>query len=232
MFQSSTFLDFHLIRWFHLFRIVGRNYLYQFVSSHEKYLLVRGSVSKLKKYAERKRIKMELDTVEMETVFKGENSDFDFGNMEIVHDIDYSTILPLQHIFVPFTQKFQQLFWRHEGLTHPFSNEVRIEMLLGLLRDDVSVGGAGLCIRDLVASGLVVGIFPLQNYKLKAVLIDFWLYCVWPWRQPYLDIKDYFGEKIALHCAFVGHFSAWLVFPAICGIPFEVLGIVQKNWSR
>lgn len=35
--------------------------------------------------------------------------------------------------------------------------------------------------------------------------------CAAPWNQPTEDIKDYFGEKIALYFLWLGHYTSWLL---------------------
>ena len=42
------------------------------------------------------------------------------------------------------------------------------------------------------------------------VLGLFW----YPFCQPLVDIREYFGEKIALHAAWLGHYTYYLVYPA------------------
>lgn len=39
-----------------------------------------------------------------------------------------------------------------------------------------------------------------------------------PWAQPLADIRDYFGEKTAMYYAWMGHFTYWLVIPAVLGV--------------
>lgn len=46
----------------------------------------------------------------------------------------------------------------------------------------------------------------------------------WYWRpfaQPFADIRDYFGEKVALYYAWLGHFTVFLIIPTILAILME-----------
>jgi hypothetical protein len=47
----------------------------------------------------------------------------------------------------------------------------------------------------------------------------------WYWRpfaQPFADIRDYFGEKVALYYAWMGHFTVFLIVPAVLAILMEL----------
>ena len=40
----------------------------------------------------------------------------------------------------------------------------------------------------------------------------------WYWRplaQPLIDIREYFGEKVALYYAWLGHYTYYLLFPVM-----------------
>ena len=38
-----------------------------------------------------------------------------------------------------------------------------------------------------------------------------------PWRQNVTAVKDYFGEKIGMYFAFLGHYTTWLIYASIVG---------------
>ena len=64
----------------------------------------------------------------------------------------------------------------------------------------------------------------MHDPKMVNQLMRSW--CKAPWRlcptQPLDDIRDYYGESVALYFAFAGHLSSALVWPMILG--FGVLG--------
>jgi hypothetical protein len=53
-----------------------------------------------------------------------------------------------------------------------------------------------------------------------------------PWSQPLGRIRAYLGEKITLYFAFIGHYTTWLMAPAILGIiPFVIIARQVAPWS-
>ena len=48
----------------------------------------------------------------------------------------------------------------------------------------------------------------------------------WYWRpfsQPLVDIRDYFGEKICLYSAWLGHYTYFLLFPVLASFVVWIL---------
>lgn len=43
--------------------------------------------------------------------------------------------------------------------------------------------------------------------------------------QPLEDIRHYYGEKVALYFAWIGHYTKWLTWAALAGVLFLVYGI-------
>ena len=43
--------------------------------------------------------------------------------------------------------------------------------------------------------------------------------------QPLEDIRHYYGEKVALYFAWIGHYTKWLTWAAIAGVLFLVYGV-------
>lgn len=44
-----------------------------------------------------------------------------------------------------------------------------------------------------------------------------------PWTLDLSELRDYFGERITLYFAFIGHYSKWLLIPAAIGIIFQLI---------
>lgn len=71
----------------------------------------------------------------------------------------------------------------------------------------------------LLSKGIIRNILPLHQYdKLKA-LKSKWVTTVFE-RQPLDQIEQYFGSRIAIYFAWLGHYTAALTIPALLGLIF------------
>ena len=115
----------------------------------------------------------------------------------------------------------------------PFSKSVRLKLILDILRASKRAKGCNLAISKLIFKGHILALFPLHDRsitkQLKAKCTTFWSM---PWDVPTHDIKEYFGEKIALYTVFIGHYSVYLIIPAIIGAIFQIVVWSTGNFSH
>ncbi|KAF0519068.1 DUF590-domain-containing protein [Gigaspora margarita] len=66
-----------------------------------------------------------------------------------------------------------------------------------------------------------------NNVKLnkRAWLFDNWVKSFS--RQPIEEIRDYFGEKVALYFSWLGHYTTWLAISSIAGILVVINGTIE-----
>ena len=48
-------------------------------------------------------------------------------------------------------------------------------------------------------------------------------------QQPLREIREYFGEKVAFYFSFLGFYTIWLLFPAICGLAVFIYGLTYSS---
>jgi hypothetical protein len=95
----------------------------------------------------------------------------------------------------------------------PFRNIDRIKLINEIFRQPATgdVPGCGFELSRLQAKGCLLGYFPLHDMSAKISLERRWLAInTLPNQQPIEQIKDYFGEKIALYYGWIGVYTTFL----------------------
>uniref|UniRef100_A0A8C1CI73 Anoctamin n=1 Tax=Cyprinus carpio carpio TaxID=630221 RepID=A0A8C1CI73_CYPCA len=90
------------------------------------------------------------------------------------------------------------------------------------------------CLRDLLYQGAFESIFCLHEKKEQKKLRTKWAswFAVMKlFQQPVTDIKDYFGEKVALYYLWLGWYTRMLVPAAVIGIVVFLYGLAFFNTS-
>ena len=69
---------------------------------------------------------------------------------------------------------------------------------------------------------------PTHNERELAELRTGW---VWNYRvQPLSKINAYFGERLTFYFAWIGHYTGWLLWPALIGAAIFGVEYVRLAW--
>ena len=100
-----------------------------------------------------------------------------------------------------------------------FRSVDRVKLIMSILKCDPNENGAGLVLEKLLKAEIILAAFPLHDRsELQACQAKWLVYWSWPWDQPFVKIKDYFGEKIGLYFVFLGHYTEQAGVAAIIGV--------------
>lgn len=95
----------------------------------------------------------------------------------------------------------------------------RLKLIANIIAARENEGGASLDIYRLVRDRCILTFFPLHDAVELRDVEEHWLRMwQWPWRQHVDEVRDYFGEKIALFFVFLGHYTTWLLPAGIVGL--------------
>lgn len=89
----------------------------------------------------------------------------------------------------------------------------------------------------MVKMQTIKSFFHMHNAQRRDDLVKRWVYD-WTGRQPVEDIREYFGEKVALYFVWLGFYTSMLWIPAICGgfltisqlISYHYTGSMDNPW--
>jgi hypothetical protein len=127
----------------------------------------------------------------------------------------------------------QNLYFIPPGAKEPFIKSVRLKLIAVMLESPKRDGGCSLELSQYLHKKQMLAFFPLHDKPTaRAIQHKCWEKDVFPWAIPVEDVREYYGEKIALYNVFVGHYSYWLVGPAIVGLAFQLVVWGTLNFSH
>lgn len=154
----------------------------------------------------------------------------DFYDAPIIHDDTITPLQPYEFIYSKYELERSYMFSNAPFLKHPFSPTIRTKLILSIIQSS-GEQGCHLNVRKLIAEGSMLAVFPLHDDRIRKQLQKNWFgWSVHPWRQPIDDIKDYFGEKIALYFEFMGHYTTWLLALGLLGVLVSITIFAEAGY--
>jgi hypothetical protein len=204
---------------------------YQGLQPNLIFVLVKASIEVLRNHADDIDFPLLLDPNELKRILAAGNSEHGIAPIEITHMPEVSQYLPNSYIYGKYSLRMSDCLYRHSANEKsPFSSTNRVKLTAQLM-EKTSVNGENLrkATQDL---DTLQGYFALHDPHALAALQAAWLkYPVTPWKQPFDQITEYFGEKISMYFIFLGHYSWWCLFAAVVGVPMQIAVFVLDQYS-
>ena len=159
------------------------------------------------------RVKLDPDRTNF-AMRKGRPHKMWFGR-EIMDEKNLCTYGPYEFLYGKYCSNDDEkvvLYKRHQlpcNLDSPFRNIDRIKLINEIFKQKPrqnhdGLGGCGFDVPRLITVGALLGCYPIHDMGPKIQLEKKWLAInTLPSQQPMEDIKDYFGEKIAMYFGWV-----------------------------
>jgi len=195
-------------------------FVYLSVQEDEIYVLLKCPKEIVRSFADKVDYQMELDPKVIKCLIEGGNFKKRINGVKIAHMPEISRLTPYQYIYGMYKEDLHIYKTHGEGENkRVFFGATKLKLVYALVEGPTRIGGCGLPINRLIKQGSLLGFFPLHE---KAWALDIkknmTKCCAFPWKMPFNDIKDYFGEKVALYFHFLGTLSLFLSFPATIGL--------------
>lgn len=220
-------------------RIINAHFIVYMHYSDDKeeiIVLIRAQEQQMRVFADAIDFPMLLDKDVLEQRAKAGDKAHNIAPINISHIPEVTHLTPYEWIWGEFNQDPEEfdLYWRPEGYETPFRESVRLKVALAIIAGPRRYGGCDISMRKKITEKKVLGFFPLHNMKKRHELHEKWLGDKWqlPQNQPYELIKNYFGEKIGLYFKFLGHYTNWLLLPALIGLAFQIIVFATGNFSH
>jgi len=208
-------------------------YLFYGIQKLHVFVLIRANFDLLRETADEVEYTMTLDPDRLQVIIEKGDKEAGIAGATIPHEPAESFLKPYEYISAKYRSELdEELYWRPDGMSHPFRSSVRTKLSL-ILVDKKPKVGVNIRVRYQVNKGKIASFFPLHDSRRLQVLHDEWLdRKVMPWKQPLFKVKEYFGEKIGLYFQFMSHYTYWLIIPAVVAVPLQIYLLAVDDFSN
>lgn len=105
-----------------------------------------------------------------------------------------------------------------------FKTTDRINLIDHIIRAS-DHGCAAVDVGQLMHDNDLLHYFPLHEQK-KLCFLDREWFRAFAWGGKIDEVRDYFGEKVAMYFLFMSHFMKWLIAPTIIGVALSIVSVI------
>lgn len=208
---------------------------YLSIQGDELIILITCPEATISKFTDKIDFKLELDPAYCRDKLSKGDKERKIKPVKITDDPQYTHIHPFEHVFGKYDSALDpKIYLIKEGSDSPFDRPTRLKIMHYMLTMPQSEGGCGIKLSSLLLKKEILAFYPPHNEMEKDLILKASSgFFTMPWHQPIEQIRDYMGEKVSLYYVFMGHYSKWLLAPAMIGLVFELvgtyLGMVSHN---
>eukprot|EP01041_Mallomonas_annulata_P010589 gene10589-22100_t len=198
-------------------------------NSNEIFVFIKIPLEKLRVYCDLIDFPMLLDPVKLKQACLRGDLAQNIAPFDIRHDPAECKFQPYEYIYALYKHQShdgvsEELYWREAGQSHPFREIIALKICLSVIESKPDDGGENIKIQRYIEKQRILGFYPLHN-RIQRDIVEGTMNrcCQAPWRYPVNEMKEYFGEKIALYFNFISHYVSWLILPAIIGIVLQLI---------
>jgi hypothetical protein len=195
--------------------------LFYSVQRDEVYVKIRAPLRRLQREADRINYRLQLEPTQLANALRIGNMkgpvEHQWKSVEVPNNNIETTIEPYDYIYFDYRMEASNELFMVHGASF-FRGVDRLKLIANIIAARTSEGGANLDVYRLIRDNCMITVFPLHDAVELRDVEERWLrMCQWPWLQHVDEVRDYFGEKIALFFTFLGHYTTWLFGAGIIG---------------
>ena len=128
-------------------------YLFYSIRKTHIFVLIRASVENLRIFADGIEFPMLLDAEKLKEAAERGDAEAGIAPIDITHDPEVTPLLPHEHIYAKYrTEIPEELYWRPEGMSHPFRESVRLKLIQSMIEAKPKDGSHNIKIRSVIRS--------------------------------------------------------------------------------